>query len=70
MIADTINGVPIIQPGFRGEYVGQIVLGLAADNGNYSITSATPSLLATKDAIPDKTVSEQIAPIAAEVENW
>lgn len=70
VLADTINGVPIIQPGFRGEYVGQIVLELAADNGTYSITSATPSLLATKDAIPDKTVSEQIAPIASKVENW
>lgn len=70
IIATKINGVPVIQPGFRGEYVGEIKLELEKNTTGFNVKSGEASLIATGDAIPDKTIMSQIATLSDEVEDW
>lgn len=70
MLAEVVNGVPVIQPGYRGEFVGQISLEITSDKNGIQIGKAIPKLLPTKAAKPNKTVLTKIAPIAKQVENW
>lgn len=70
VIATKVNNVPIIQPGFRGEYVGEIKLSIEKTATGYQVVSSEAELLATGDATPDSTIMTQIAPITAEIEDW
>lgn len=69
-IATKVAGVPIIQPGYRGEYVGEIKLTIEKTTTGYQVITSEAELLATGNAIVDETVMSQIAPIMAEVEDW
>lgn len=70
IIATQINGVPVIQPGFRGEYVGEIKLDLEKNATGFKVKTGEASLIATGEALPDETIMKQIASISEEVEDW
>lgn len=70
VIATQINGVPVIQPGFRGEYVGEIKLDLEKNATGFKVKTGEASLIATGEALPDETIMKQIASISEEVEDW
>lgn len=71
VIATKLNGVPIIQPGFRGEYVGEITLTLEQNTqGTYVVTDSEAQLLETGNAIPDAAVLSSLAELSEEVEEW
>lgn len=71
LIATKINGIPVIQPGYRGEAVGKIVLTIEknADNA-YTVTQSEASLVTTATAIPDAAMSEKLANLFKEVDEW
>ena len=66
-IAQDLLGVPVIQPGYRGECVGQITLEL---DENKQVVSAQAQLHNTGDCAIDPEIAQLIAPISNEAEDW
>lgn len=69
-IATMGNGVPVVQPGYRGQHVGKIELELEKSDGHYQIMKACPSLISVEGVQPDPQIMAMIQPLQQEVENW
>lgn len=69
-IATVINGVPVIQPGFRGNYIGKITLDLNQTGNTWQVSNPTAEIVATKDAKADLEVVGLIQELDNELENW
>lgn len=70
-IATIIEGVPTIQPGFRGEFVGKITLELEKDGSdNYKVVDGHATLLPVDSHAVDEAVMANMSELAAEVESW
>lgn len=69
-IATKLFGVPVIQPGYRGAFVGEITLQLKKTAQGYAVTDSFSQLLATKDYAPDAELVASIAELSSEVETW
>lgn len=67
-IATHINGKPVIQPGYRGEFVGKIVLDI--DDTTKEITHSEPALLPTKDYPLNEKVKDIYDPLEKDLGNW
>lgn len=68
-IATKINGVPVIQPGFQGAFVGEICLELDEEN-NYAVIESHAAIHATADEKVDEEVVSELAELNEEVEDW
>ena len=66
IIATHINGVPVIQPGYRGQYIGKITLTIE----DKQIVKSTADVIDVTDYAPDPQISEACAKLSAEVEQW
>ncbi len=66
-IATKINGVPVIQPGFQGAFVGEIILELDA---NKQVIASSAALHAVAEEQPDPEVVADFAALHEEVEAW
>lgn len=66
-IAEIVNGIPLIQPGQRGEHLGKIVLEIDAKN---KISKSEVELLSVKDASVDVRLYNKYKPIQRAVNNW
>lgn len=69
-IATKINGVPVIQPGYRGSFVGEIQLEIVEKNGQYVVTDSQAALHSVADAVPDPEILAMVAELNNEVEAW
>lgn len=69
-IATKVNGVPVVQPGYRGQNVGKIELNIEKIDGRYQVTHSTESLLDVSQVTPDKEVMQLIEKVNDEVEDW
>ncbi|MGB3159767.1 MAG: bifunctional UDP-sugar hydrolase/5'-nucleotidase [Carnobacterium sp.] len=71
LIATKINNIPVIQPGYRGEAVGKITLTIEKNEENrYVVTGSEARLISTTDALTDKAMSEKLAGVFKEVDEW
>ncbi|WP_414838570.1 bifunctional metallophosphatase/5'-nucleotidase [Carnobacterium sp. TMP28] len=71
LIATKINGIPVIQPGYRGEAIGKIVLTIEKNADNvYAVTQSEVSLVTTATAIPDAGLSKELVHLFREVDEW
>ena len=71
LIATKINGIPVIQPGYRGEAVGKIVLTLKKNGqGAYFVSHSEASLIETGKAIPDAAITKRLAALFEETDDW
>ena len=70
VIAQKVNGVPVIQPGYRGAYVGEISLEVEKVDGKYTVISSEAKLHPTEDVPADPVVLEMFSDLQAEVEDW
>ena len=70
VIATKINGVPVVQPGFRGQYVGKVAFDLEKTDSGYQVKHALPSLIEVKDEVVDQNIAEKLAHLNEEVEDW
>ena len=70
VIAQKVNGVPVIQPGYRGAYVGEISLEVEKVDGKYTVVSSEAKLHPTEDVPADPAVLEMFSDLQAEVEDW
>ena len=65
-----MNGVPVIQPGYRGAYVGEISLEVEKSRRKYTVVSSEAKLHPTEDVPADPAVLEMFSDLQAEVEDW
>lgn len=70
LIADKINDVPIVQPGYRGNQIGEIQLTVEQMDDQVIVTDSYAVLHSVEDAIPDPQVISAIEPMETELENW
>ncbi|MEG0268390.1 MAG: bifunctional metallophosphatase/5'-nucleotidase [Carnobacterium sp.] len=71
LIATKINGIPVIQPGYRGEAVGKITLSLEKnEKGAYSVTQSEASLIETAAAVPDEAIAKKLTLLFEEIDEW
>ncbi|MDF7672070.1 bifunctional UDP-sugar hydrolase/5'-nucleotidase [Lactobacillus sp. ESL0701] len=63
-----VKQTAIVQPGYRGEAVGKVVLDI--DEATKKITSITTELIATKDYAEDQTITELTKPLDQATQNW
>lgn len=69
-IATKINGVPVIQPGYRAANIGKIQLELDQVDGNYQVISSNTELVPTGDGRPDEEIQSQLNDLNIELEAW
>lgn len=69
-IATIHNGVPIVQPGQKGEYVGKITLWLEKGEDGAVVTDKLAELLPTAEVEADKELSERFLFLHQSVEHW
>lgn len=67
LIADHLFGVPVIQPGHRGEDIGVITLEI---NAAKQVVKSTAKLVPTKDDPVDPKLTAFIKPLEKEVDAW
>ena len=70
VIAQKVNGVPVIQPGYRGAYVGEISLEVEKVDGKVTVVSSEAKLHPTEGVPADPAVLEMFSDLQAEVEDW
>ncbi|USS86095.1 bifunctional metallophosphatase/5'-nucleotidase [Fructilactobacillus cliffordii] len=69
-LAGKLFGIPYVQPGHRGSYVGRIQLDLERVNGRYQVQKSHQKLIKTGDAKPDATTADSFTATEANVEKW
>ena len=70
VIAQKVNGIPVIQSGYRGAYVGEISLQVEKVDGKYTVVSSEAKLHPTEEVPADPKVVEMFSDLQAEVEDW
>ncbi|OTN77634.1 hypothetical protein A5886_002734 [Enterococcus sp. 8G7_MSG3316] len=69
-IATKINGIPVVQPGFRGSFIGKIELTVATDEDQFRVVDSRAELVSVVDATPDEATLALLAPINEELNTW
>lgn len=69
-IATTVNGVPVIQPGFRGSFLGEITLTLEKNEGEIAVIASKTAIHSTENVPTDPIVIEKMTELTEEVEGW
>lgn len=70
-IATVVNNVPVIQPGFRGEFVGKINLTVEqANDGQWSVTKAHSELVPVANEEPAPEIVNTFEELSEKVEAW
>lgn len=70
VIAQHLNGVPVVQPGQRGEYVGEIELTIEQVNGQYQVISSQVQLHVTGEFPVSMEVLTLVNKLQEDVEVW
>lgn len=65
-IATKVHGVPVTQPGYRGQYVGKIVLEIE----DKQVISSQAELIDVTDFQPSREIVELCSDLSSEVEDW
>ena len=61
VIAETLEcGVPVVEPGYQGANVAKLTFEMKFEGGAWSIVSATPEVMATKDIEPDAALMAEL----------
>lgn len=69
-IETIVDGVPVIQPGQRGENVGKIVLEIEKNRGTYQVTDSEASLLSSENVHMNQEFQEMYDSLQDEVNDW
>ncbi|WEV45824.1 bifunctional metallophosphatase/5'-nucleotidase [Streptococcaceae bacterium ESL0687] len=69
-IAAEINGVPVVQPGYRGANIGRIVLDIELGENGYEVIASEATLESVADALPDAEIVALIDDLNIKVEEW
>ena len=69
-IAEVVNGIPVIQPGHRGEKIGKIELEIEKVNEKIQIADQKAELVSTKSFPVDQKLMKKYQFLEKEVQNW
>ena len=69
-IAAIVNGVPVVQPGYRGSQIGRIQLTIEKKEGQTVITDQQATLHSVAEVSADEAILSMIEPIETELESW
>lgn len=69
-LAAIVNGVPVTQPGYRGEAVGKITLTLAQTTTGYQVTDQQAVLVKAGTVNPSAVIEQVAEPLNQVVETW
>lgn len=69
-IAAIVNGVPVVQPGYRGSQIGRIQLTIEKKEGQTVITDQQATLHSVAEVSADEAILAMIEPIETELESW
>lgn len=69
-LAATVNGVPITQPGYRGEAVGKITLTLTPTATGYQVTDSKAVLVKAGASAASEAIVDVAKPLNQVVETW
>lgn len=69
-IAAIVNGVPVVQPGYRGNHVGEIQLELEKTATGYQVIASKAEIHPVADVKADQEILAAVAPIEKELEAW
>lgn len=67
-LANHLFGVPLVQPGHRGEFVGKITLDI--DDKTKRVFTGTPNLMSCAPATADSQIVATLAPLEKPLEKW
>lgn len=70
VIAAIVNGVPVVQPGYRGSQIGRIQLTIEKKEGQTVITDQQATLHSVAEVSADEAILAMIEPIETELESW
>lgn len=70
VIAETVNGVPVVQPGYRGNYVGEIQLTIEKKEGKVVVTDSQATLHSLEETVADPQILATVASVESELEAW
>ncbi len=69
-IAETVHGVPVVQPGYRGEFIGEIRLTVEKKEGQVVVTDHQVALHSVEKSEPDPEILAAIVPVEEKLEKW
>lgn len=69
-IAETVRGVPVVQPGYRGEFIGEIRLTVEKKENQVVVTDHQVALHSVEKSEPDPEILAAIAPVEEKLETW
>lgn len=69
-IATKVNGIPVVQPGEKGNYIGKITLSLSKKEHRYTVKTSSAELISVADYKIDIKSAKRLQKIHDEVENW
>ncbi|MHA8138545.1 bifunctional metallophosphatase/5'-nucleotidase, partial [Lactobacillaceae bacterium Scapto_B20] len=69
-IAEKLFGIPVTQPGHRGEFVGRIDLEIEKIDGKYQVIDSSAELVKTANYQPNQTIRNYIKPLSNKVNKW
>lgn len=69
-IATVVNGLPVIQPGYRGAFVGEITLELEKTADGFKVVDKKTAILPTREEKVDTEVAALVKELTKEVETW
>ncbi|WP_086347783.1 bifunctional metallophosphatase/5'-nucleotidase [Candidatus Enterococcus clewellii] len=69
-IAAVVNGVPVVQPGYRGSHIGEIQLTVEKRDGQVAITEADARLHSVAEAAADPEILALAEALEADLEEW
>ena len=69
-IATKLFGVPVIQPGYRGSYIGKIELTIEKTLNGYAVRESHAALIPTKNEQADPEIIELVQTVSDDVEVW
>ncbi|MBO0455586.1 bifunctional metallophosphatase/5'-nucleotidase [Enterococcus hulanensis] len=69
-IAAKINGIPVVQPGYRGNHIGEIQLTIEKNGDRVMIVDSHAALHTVENVAADPQILSAIEPLELELEHW
>ncbi|MGM0123332.1 2',3'-cyclic-nucleotide 2'-phosphodiesterase/3'-nucleotidase [Enterococcus sp. AZ194] len=69
-IATHVQGVPVVQPGYRGSHLGEITLEIEQTQEGFKVNESKAAILSVESVQVDEEIKKLIAPAGEEVEVW
>lgn len=69
-IAVKINGIPVVQPGYRGNHIGEIQLTIEKNGDQVMVVDSHAALHTVENVAGDPQILSAIEPLELELERW